>query len=214
MIQGIILSLLSIIFLLWIEQSVEVAYIWKTVAKMILFLILPLILFRKAEFPFLRLRQTDRKSMMTAIGSGVAIMGIIIIAFIFLQPFIDIDALLADLAGAGITTTTFPFIALYILFGNSMLEEFYFRGLLPNLVGESRIRFILPSFLFAIYHISIFLPWFNPTLLILAVTGLWVGGVIFQLANEKSGTILPSWIIHMSSDIGVLLIGVYIMYFY
>ncbi|MBO0601536.1 CPBP family intramembrane metalloprotease [Sporosarcina sp. E16_3] len=212
--RGIVLSLLSIAFLLWIEQSVEVAYIWKTMAKMILFLILPLILLRKAGFPFLRLRQTDRKSMMSATGSGVAIMGIIIVAFIFLQPFIDIAALLADLASAGITTTTFPFIALYILFGNSMLEEFYFRGLLPNLVGKSRIRFILPSFLFAIYHITIFLPWFNPALLILAVTGLWVGGVIFQLANEKSGTILPSWTIHMCADIGVLLIGVYIMYFY
>ncbi|MBO0586716.1 CPBP family intramembrane glutamic endopeptidase [Sporosarcina sp. E16_8] len=214
MIRGIVLSLLSIAFLLWIDQSVEVAYIWKTMAKMILFLILPLILFRKVGFPFLRLRQTDRKSMMTAIGSGVAIMGFIIVAFIFLQPFIDIAALLADLASAGITTTTFPFIALYILFGNSMLEEFYFRGLLPNLVGKSLIRFILPSFLFAIYHITIFLPWFNPALLILAVTGLWVGGVIFQLANEKSGTILPSWTIHMCADIGVLLIGVYIMYFY
>lgn len=212
--RGLILSLVSIIFLLWIEQSVEVAYIWKTVAKMILFLLVPLFLFRKVGFPFLRLRQTDQKSMKIAIGSGLAIMGIIIAAFIALQPFIDIAALLVDLADAGITATTFPFIALYILLGNSMLEEFYFRGLLPTLVGKSRIRFILPSFLFAIYHIAIFLPWFSPALLILAVAGLWVGGVIFQLANEKSGTILPSWMIHMCADIGVLLIGVYIMYFY
>jgi len=214
MLRGLILSLFSIIFLIWIEQSVEVAYIWKTVAKTILFLFVPLILFRNAGFTFLRLRQTDRKSRKFAIGSGIAIMGIIIAAFIVLQPFIDIAALLVDLADAGITTTTFPFIAFYILLGNSMLEEFYFRGLLPNLVGNSRIRFILPSFLFAIYHIAIFLPWFSPALLILAVTGLWGGGVIFQLANEKSGTILPSWIIHMCADIGVLLIGVYIMYFY
>ena len=212
--RGLILSLFSILFLLWIEQSVEVAYIWKTVAKAILFLLVPLILFRKAGFPFLRLGRTDRKSMIIAIGSGVAIMGIIFAAFFVLQPYIDIAALRADLAGAGITMTTFPFIALYILFGNSMLEEFYFRGLLPNLIGKSRIRFILPSFLFAIYHIVIFLPWFNAALLILAVIGLWIGGIIFQLANEKSGTILPSWTIHMCADIGVLIIGVYLIYFY
>jgi len=212
--RGIILSFFSILFLLWIEQSLEVSYIWKTLAKMILFLLVPLILFRKAGFPFLRLGQTDRKSMIIAISSGVAIMGIIFGAFVVLQPFIDIAALLVDLAGAGITTTTFPIIALYILFGNSMLEEFYFRGLLPNLIGKSRIRFILPSFLFAVYHIAIFLPWFSAALLLLAVAGLWIGGVIFQFANEKSGTILPSWIIHLCADIGVLLIGVYIMYFY
>jgi uncharacterized protein len=212
--RGLILSLSSIVFLLWIEQSLEVAYLWKTVAKATLFLLLPFILFRKSGFPFLRLRKTDQKSMRIAIGSGVVIMGVIIAAFIVLQPFIDIDALLIDLADAGITATAFPFIALYILLGNSMLEEFYFRGLLPTLVGNSWIRFVLPSFLFAIYHIAIFLPWFSPTLLILAVTGLWVGGIIFQLANEKSRTILPSWTIHMFADIGVLVIGVYIMYFY
>ena len=158
----LILSLFSIVFLLWIEQSLEVAYIWKTVAKATLFLLIPFILFRRLGFPFLRLRKTDQKSMKIAIGSGVAIMGIIIVAFIVLQPFIDIDALLVDLADAGVTATAFPFIALYILFGNSMLEEFYFRGLLPTLVGKSRVRFFLPSFLFAIYHIAIFLPVVQP----------------------------------------------------
>ena len=84
-------------------------------------------------------------------------MGIIIAAFIVLQPFIDIAALLVDLADAGITTTTFPFIAFYILLGNSMLEEFYFRGLLPiSLVSlgfglfyrHSCLPFIISRFFF------------------------------------------------------------------
>lgn len=212
--NGLILSLFSIVFLLWIEQYLEVAYIWKTIAKAILFLLIPFIIFRKSGFSFLRFRRTDLKSMKIALCSGIAIMGIIMATFIILQPFIDIDALVADLTNAGVTATVFPFIALYILFGNSILEEFYFRGLLPNLIGKSRLRFILPSFLFAIYHIAIFLPWFSPALLALAVIGLWVGGIIFQLANEKGGTILPSWTIHMFADIGVLIIGVYIIYFY
>lgn len=200
--------------LIWIEQGLEVEYMWKTAAKAILFLVIPFILFRKAGFPFLQLRQTDKKSTMIAIGSGLAITGIIIGAFIILLPFIDIGALLIDLADAGITPTVFPFVAIYILFGNSLLEEFFFRGQLPNLFAKSRLRLFLPSFFFAIYHIAIFLPWFSPTLLLLAVTGLWVGGIIFQLANERSRTILPSWIIHMFADIGVLLVGVYIIYFY
>lgn len=208
------LSLVSIAILIWIEQGLEVEYIWKTIAKIILFLLIPLILFRKSGFPFLSLRRTDQKSMKIAIRSGLIVTGIIITAFILLQPFIDIDALVIDLADAGVTATVFPFIALYILFGNSMLEEFYFRGLLPSFVKKSRLRFILPSFLFAIYHIAIFLPWFSPLLLAVAVAGLWIGGIIFQLANEKSGSILPSWTIHMFADIGVLIVGVYIIYFY
>ena len=208
------LPLISITILLWIEQGLEVEYVWKTIAKAMLFLLIPFILFRKTGFPFLQFPQTKKKSLTIAIVSGFTIMGIIIGAFTILLPFIDIDALLIDLADAGITPIVFPFIALYILFGNSLLEEFFFRGLLPNLFGGSRLRLVLPSFFFAIYHIAIFLPWFSPALLVLAVTGLWVGGIIFQLANERSQTILPSWIIHMFADIGVLLIGVYIIYFY
>src|SRR5690606_7725936 len=108
--------------------------------------------------------------------------------------------------------SVFPFVALYILLGNSLLEEFFFRGQLPNLFVKSWLQFVLPSFFFAIYHIAIFLPWFSPTLLTLAVIGLWIGGIIFQLANERSQTILPSWIIHMFADVGVLLVGVYMLY--
>lgn len=211
---GFVLPLISTTILIWIEQGLEVEYMWKTVAKAILFLGIPFLLFRQTGFPFLRFRKIDKKSMSIAIGSGLAIMSIIIGAFIILFPFIDIDALLIDLAEAGITPTVFPFVALYILFGNSLLEEFFFRGQLPNLFAKSRLRLFLPSFFFAIYHIAIFLPWFSPALLVLAVTGLWVGGIIFQLANERSQTIFPSWTIHMFADIGVLLVGIYIMYFY
>ncbi|MDW0118217.1 CPBP family glutamic-type intramembrane protease [Sporosarcina thermotolerans] len=141
-------------------------------------------------------------------------MSLIIGAFLLLQSLIDIASLRDDLLLSGITPSSFPIIALYILIGNSIIEEFFFRGLLPDLFGRGAMRFILPPFFFAIYHIAIFLPWFTLPILLLAVGGLWTGGLIFQLANEKPHTILPSWIIHMFADLGILLIGVYILYFY
>ncbi len=141
-------------------------------------------------------------------------MALIIGAYLLLQQFIDIASVRDDLLQSGITPAVFPFIALYILIGNSVIEEFFFRGLLPNLFGQSKMRFILPPFFFAIYHIAIFLPWFTLPILLLAVGGLWAGGLIFQLVNEKCRTILPSWIIHMFADLGILFIGVYILYFY
>ncbi|MCG7334887.1 CPBP family glutamic-type intramembrane protease [Sporosarcina sp. ACRSM] len=211
---GILSALASIAILIWIEQVLEVTYLLKTVAKATLFLLVPFILFRKTGFPFFRLRQTDRKSMNIAIVFGIAIMGTILATFILLQPFIDIDALVDDLADAGVTSIVFPFVAFYILFGNSLLEEFFFRGLLPSFLDRPLLRLLLPSFFFAIYHIAIFLPWFSTPILLLAVAGLWIGGIIFQLVNERSGTILPSWIIHMFADVGVLIVGVYMIYFY
>ena len=133
---GIALPLISITILLWIEQVLEVEYVWKTVAKAVLFLFIPFMLFRKSGFPFLRLHKSDRRSMRIAIVSGVAIMVTIIVAFTILQPYIDIDSLLDDLADAGVTPSVFPFVAVYILFGNSILEEFFFRGLLPSFLSH------------------------------------------------------------------------------
>ncbi|WP_262174810.1 CPBP family intramembrane glutamic endopeptidase [Saccharococcus sp. Marseille-Q5394] len=211
---GVIFPILSILLLLWIEQSVGVTYEVKTVAKVMLFLAIPLILFRATKFPFLRFRKADRKSMRLAFILGISIMALIIGAYLLLQQFIDIASVRDDLLQSGITPAVFPFIALYILIGNSVIEEFFFRGLLPNLFGQSKMRFILPPFFFAIYHIAIFLPWFTLPILLLAVGGLWAGGLIFQLVNEKCRTILPSWIIHMFADLGILFIGVYILYFY
>ncbi|MCM3744410.1 CPBP family intramembrane metalloprotease [Sporosarcina luteola] len=211
---GVVFPILSILLLLWIEQSVGVTYGVKTVAKVILFLAIPLMLFRATKFPFLRFRKADRKSIQLAFILGISIMALIIGAFLLLQPHIDIASLREDLLQSGITPAVFPFIALYILIGNSVIEEFFFRGLLPNLFGQSKMRFILPPFFFAIYHIAIFLPWFTLPILLLAVGGLWAGGLIFQLVNEKCNTILPSWIIHMCADLGILFIGVYVLYFY
>ncbi len=138
----------------------------------------------------------------------------ILFAFFLLHPFIDIDALLAELNSLGITPLVFPFVALYILLVNSILEEFFFRGLLPGSLTHSLSRLLIPSLLFALYHISIFLTWFTLPLLVLAVIGIWIGGIIFQIANRLGESILPSWIIHMFADLGILIVGIYIIYIY
>ena len=183
-------------------------------AKIVLFLGIPLFLFRKKRLAFLRFPRTDRKSLMISLVAGLTVMSTIVIAFFILLPFIDIDFLLAELGSIGVTLTVFPFVALYILLGNSLLEEFFFRGLLPCSFNHSLCRLLIPSFLFAIYHVSIFLMWFTLPILVLSIAGLWIGGIIFQLANERSGTIFPSWIIHMFADLGVLIVAVYIFYIY
>lgn len=206
--------MISIILLLGIEQGLTVSYTTKTIAKVLLFLGIPLILFYKNGLSFLYFRKIDRQSSSASIVFGIAIVTIIVISFIKLRTVIDIDALILSLAEIGVTASTFPLVAAYILFGNSLLEEFFFRGLLPSFFNNFWCRMLIPSFLFAIYHITIFLTWFSLPLLVLAVFGLWIGGIIFQLVNEKSGTILPSWTIHIFADIGVLLVGTYMFYIY
>jgi uncharacterized protein len=212
--SALILSIVCILFLLWIEQGIGVSYSVKTAAKVVLFLIVPFLLFRHRGFSFLSFKKTDRKSIQFAVMSGTSIMLLIIGAFIILKSFIDTDSLLMDLqTRVGVTGAVYPLVALYILFGNSFLEEFFFRGFLVGAFKGSKLRWILPPLFFAIYHVAIFLPWFTLPVLLLALAGLWIGGYIFQWINEKSGTILPSWIIHMFADLGILLVGAYLFYF-
>ena len=206
--------IIGIILLLWIEQVLTVPYTTKTLAKILLFAVIPLILCHRKGLPFLHLRNVDRQSLSASILLGISIMTVIIFAFIKLRAFIDLDGLILALEDIGVTSTVFPFIALYILFGNSILEEFFFRGFVANFFNNTWNRILIPSLLFAVYHISIFLTWFSLPLLALAVLGLWIGGIIFQLVNEKSRTILPSWVIHMFADLGIILIGLYLFYVY
>jgi len=209
----ILYPLISVTLLLWIEQVLEVAYLWKTAAKVFLFLAIPLLFLKVEKFDFLHLKKTQKKSIFIAVVVGFAVMITILVAFISLRSLIDLPSLQMDLESrVGVTALVFPMVAIYILIGNSFLEEFYFRGLLVDFLKDSKLKWFLPSFFFAIYHIAIFLPWFEWPILSVAVVGLFVGGLLFQWINEASGTIYPSWIIHLFADLGVLLIGGYMFY--
>ncbi|MFX3673011.1 MAG: type II CAAX prenyl endopeptidase Rce1 family protein [Paenisporosarcina sp.] len=176
---SILLPTLAVMLLLWIEQVLEVTYLYKTVGKVLIFLAVAFYFLNITKLEFFRLKNTKNKNNVRAIGFGILVMISILITFYILQNFININSILSDLKSrVGVTSTVFPFVALYILFGNSFLEEFFFRGLLVDLYKESKLKWFLPSFFFSIYHIAIFLPWFEWPILLTAVGGLFMGGML------------------------------------
>ncbi len=210
----ILYPFISILILLWIEQGIEVTYIWKTLAKIILFAVLPLIYIIRMNGNILNKQQLKKSHLVDPFILGFLTMVTIMGAFILFRNQIDLATLKMDLeTRVGVNMSNFPFVALYILFGNSFLEEFFFRGWLVDLLQKTKWQWYMPSFLFAIYHIAIFLPWFDWPILLIAVIGLLIGGLLFQWLNKASGTIYPGWIVHISADIGVLIIGIYMFYF-
>ena len=210
----IIYPFISILILLWFEQGIEVTYIWKTLAKIILFVVLPLIYIVRMNGNILNQQQLKKNHFVRPVILGFFTMLSILCAFFLFRDYIDLATLKVDLeTRVGVTASIFPFVALYILFVNSFLEEFFFRGWLVDLFQKTKWQWFMPSFLFAIYHIAIFLPWFDWPILLIAVIGLFIGGLLFQWLNKTSGTIYPGWIVHISADIGVLLIGFNMFYF-
>ena len=101
-------------------------------------------------------------------------------------------------------------MAIYISFVNSMLEEFFFRGyaflILKTECGRL-FAYIFSSSLFAFYHVGMTSGWFNPLIYILSMLGLFIGGCIFNLLNERMLSILPSWLVHMCANFAINTIG-------
>ena len=47
---------------------------------------------------------------------------------------------------------------------------------------------------------------FPPLLLVLAVAGLAIGGLIFDYVDDKSGSLYNSWVVHMFADFAIMTI--------
>ncbi len=211
----IINALIACILLYFVEQVLSLNYAYKTIAKILLFTIIPIIYIKffskevvKKELNY---RKIDIQHLKIGILFGIASFAIVIIAYYILKNHIDINNIIAELQSKSkITPANFIFVGLYITFGNSFLEEYFFRGFIfLNLykLGSKKLAYIFSSALFALYHIVIFKTWFNIWLIGLALVGLFTIGIIFNWLDTKSDNFINSWIVHIFADIAIVLIG-------
>lgn len=203
-------SLIFCTILYIIEQVLEVNYGIKTGAKWVLFIGMPLLLnhFIKKEK---KEKQVDKKGILLGLLFGIISFSVIVVAYIFLKEIIDFNSIVTEMkTKSKITPENFIFIAIYVTFGNSLVEEFFFRGyIFLNLYqeGKKKIAYIYSSGLFSVYHLAIFQSWFEWHVMVLALFGLFVIGFIFSWLNTKTNTFFNSWIVHILADTAIVLIG-------
>ncbi|MEE1043522.1 MAG: CPBP family intramembrane glutamic endopeptidase, partial [Clostridia bacterium] len=106
--------------------------------------------------------------------------------------------------------SNFLWVAIYISFANSFLEEFFFRGFafitLKKFVS-SKVAYIFSSFAFALYHIAMMIGWFGLPVILISLAGLFAGGMIFNRLDDKRGNIYLSWLTHMFANFATNTIG-------
>lgn len=203
------------IMLFVLEQVMTVDYATKTAAKVILFAAVPYFYFKLTQkaklMDGLNLRELEKSAFRLEFILGAASFAGIIAMYFLLSGYIDFGVILGELrTKAQITASNYVFIGIYIILGNSFLEEFFFRGFIfLNLFnqGHKKLAYIYSSALFGIYHISILKAWVNPVLLGLAVAGLILVGVVFNWLDSRGGNIVSSWIVHMLADCAIITIG-------
>lgn len=191
------------------ETVIEPTYFVKSAMKAAVFLLFPLIFAKIAGIKLSgRSFTLSGKSIVKLLALGCFIYAVIIGAYAFTKNAFDYSLLVDSLsADQKVDGGNFIWIALYISFCNSFLEEFLFRFLsfleLSKYAGK-KFAYIFSSVLFAVYHIAMIGTSFPPLLLLLALLGITAGGFIFDFVDEKNGTVYNSWIIHMFADFAIM----------
>ena len=189
-------------------------YLIRSFFKICLFLGIPIVYFlvHKEDMKQLKsLFEPNRKAMLAAIGLGALVYAVILIAYIIFRQWIDFQGIKESLtSGVGVNQDNFIFVALYISFVNSMLEEFFFRGfgfMLLKHETKPIFAYLFSAFLFAFYHVGMTQNWFSPFIYLLAMLGLWTGGIIFNALNDRFESIYPSWFVHMCANFAINTVG-------
>ncbi|MGM0397306.1 MAG: CPBP family intramembrane glutamic endopeptidase [Bacillota bacterium] len=207
------ISLFSVMLMSVVDGFINPGYEIKSAIKILLFLVLPIVAYKSEErnsFKSLFKSSSKKSFARTIILGGMVYFGIMA-TYLLLAPFIDLQAIKYALQNdLGVNRDNFIYVALYISFINSLMEEFFFRGyiFLGLLERISRWKaYSVSALFFAVYHVAIIGSWFHPAIFFLAMSGLFAGGLIFNYLNERNRNILNSWIVHMMANLAINTVG-------
>ena len=201
----------SCTILAFVDAVWALGYAPKSVIKMFLFGLIPFALlwrFKKAEL--IGLFTFSRSSLKKALSYGVFVYGIIVGGYFLVKPFIDFSNITTSLHDSvGVSASNFLLVALYISLVNSFLEEFFFRGFgtVFFTVSNRWLTYITSAALFALYHVAMMIGWYDWWVFVLAISGLFVSGIVFHLLNQASRSLYTSWFVHMCSNLGINTVG-------
>lgn len=195
----------------YVDGVARPGYIVKSLVKLLLFIGLPLLCARGGSLDLRSLLRTGRRGVLSALALGAAVYAVVLGAYFALRGVFDFSALTTALtAQTGVTRGNFLFVALYISFVNSLLEEFFFRGfafLTLRRFATERFAYVFSALAFALYHLAMMQGWFSPWAALLALLGLAAGGLIFDRVDAPDGSIYRSWLVHMFANFATNTVG-------
>ena len=209
----IVYSFLALFLLYYVDHSLQPGYWVKSLIKLILFGVFPFLFLVQEHFnlkSLLSFSQVKWHFYLICVGIIFAILA----GYFIISTFTSLSNI-PDLLNqqVNVNLNNFLWVSLYIILINSALEEFFFRFLLIRIFTFKNV--ILPhlmsALLFALYHVAIISQWFEAWLFILIVIGLTLVGLLFSALNNKKNGITHSYLIHLSANIGINLVGLVLM---
>ncbi len=214
-------SFMTVTALYICDQVLAMRYFHKVLIKIILFAAFPVLYRIRTGENILRLsfvnsmnRVPKKRRINIAITLGILTFVVLMIAQYFVMPFIDTNQLITEFDEKyRINQSNIIYYSIYLVFLNSFLEEFFFRGFVflgIKRLGFRKTAYLISASLFAVYHIANFQNWLNLGVITLALSGLFIGGLIFNGMDDRQETFLNSWFVHICADIAIVLMGLVI----
>ncbi len=212
-IRILILIVAACIVMAFIDAVIAPGYLVKSLVKLLLFLGIPLgyAVIHKGIPVWDMFRIRDKKALIIPVLLGMGVYAFILLVYFILGPYFDFSGVTGELtASYGVNKDNFVWVALYISFVNSFLEEFFFRGfafLTLKKFTSKRFAYLFSAGTFALYHVAIMSDWFQAVLFLLLIFSLFIAGVFFNRLNEKGNNIYNSWLVHMCANFAINTIG-------
>jgi membrane protease YdiL (CAAX protease family) len=167
-------------------------------------LILALAVYRR---PAVFWGRANRRRTLVCVAAGLAVAGIVYAGALLTTLFVPYEATAAalDRQGTGSLADYWP-VLLYFPVVNSLLEEFFFRGVFATATGMvlgPKTTVAVASGAFALYHVSIIGGWFGVGLTAAMVAGLFLVGSALHWTRLWSGSVAGSWAAHAGADLGI-----------
>lgn len=198
-----------------VDGVIQPSYAVKSAIKVALFLLVPMVYYvLHRELPQLKaLFLPAKRDLIIALCLGVGCYGFILGGYWVITRFIDLtDAILQLTSDGGVSPNNFVYVSTYIALVNSLLEEFLFRGFafisLKKLTNRG-FAYVFSALVFALYHFGM-VAGGSPLIWGMALVGLFLAGVVLNFLNEKSGSIITSWLLHMFANLSINTIGFYV----
>ena len=211
-IQIPLLVIIACIVMGIVDAVIQPGYAVKSTIKIVMFLLIQIIYgTTNKQVNIQKLIKPDKNGFAIALALGLAVYAVVLGAYFVFRNIFDFSALTKSLnETTGVNKSSFIWVALYISFVNSLLEEFFFRGFSFITLKEYTSRkfaYIFSSLAFALYHIAMMIGWFDVPVILISLAGLFAGGMIFNRFDEKNENIYLSWLIHMFANFATNTIG-------
>lgn len=204
-------ALIACIALYITENIFHPSYLIQLIQKVLSFVIIPIIIWYLFKSSFGRFGKITKQSFTYWLWLGVLWWLSIFIAYYLLKDVIEWWAIQESMTRRGINETTFVLVFTYIMFWNSLVEEYFFRWIIFNALKDNYkvSAYLLSSIAFSLYHITIFQTWFHGYILLIALFWLFLWGLFFAWLYKKTSWIWWAWIFHIIADLVILVIWYY-----